>query len=190
MEGRTVSGVDGMDEGFAVFETVFGYCALVWCGEVVVGSQLPEATADRAREAVHARFPGAGEQPPPGKIQQAILGVTALLRGERTDLSGVPLALDRVPPFHRRVYEVTLAIPAGSTMTYGQVATELGDPGSARAVGQALGNNPFAPIVPCHRVLAAGGKAGGFSATGGLDTKRRLLDAEGYHLEEPTLFDL
>ncbi|MEU3275343.1 methylated-DNA--[protein]-cysteine S-methyltransferase [Saccharomonospora sp. NPDC006951] len=179
-----------MDEGFAVFETVLGHCALVWCGEVVIGSQLPEATPSRAREAVRARFPDAREQAPPAAVRQAVLGVTALLRGERTDLSGVPLALDRVPPFHRRVYEVTLGIPAGSTMTYGQVATELGDPGSARAVGQALGNNPFAPIVPCHRVLAAGGKAGGFSATGGLGTKRRLLDAEGYHLEEPTLFDL
>lgn len=117
--------------------------------------------------------------------------MTALLSGE--DLAApdsVPLDLSRVPPFHARVYEVARTIPPGTTLTYGEIARRLGEPGAARAVGQALGANPFAPIVPCHRVLAAGGGTGGFSADGGVATKRRLLEIEGVHLEQPALFDL
>ena len=86
--------------------------------------------------------------------------------------------------FERRVYEHSRTIPPGSTSTYGEIAKALGQPGAARAVGQALGRNPLALIVPCHRVLAANGKAGGFSAHGGLGTKRRILAAEGVELEE------
>jgi methylated-DNA-[protein]-cysteine S-methyltransferase len=95
-----------------------------------------------------------------------------------------------VPPFHQRVYAVARAIAPGHTLTYGEVAAALGEPGAARAVGQALGHNPFAPVVPCHRVLAAGARSGGFSATGGVDTKLRMLLAEGARFgREPGLFD-
>jgi methylated-DNA-[protein]-cysteine S-methyltransferase len=112
-------------------------------------------------------------------VRRAVDAITALLRGERTDLTSVPLDMERVPEFHRRVYEAARAIPPGSTRSYGEIAKQLGEPGSARAVGQALGRNPFAIVVPCHRVLAAGGRSGGFSATGGVTTKLRMLAIEG-----------
>jgi methylated-DNA-[protein]-cysteine S-methyltransferase len=92
-----------------------------------------------------------------------------------------------VPEFHRRVYDVARTIPPGATLTYGDIAARLGEPGSARAVGQALGRNPFPIIVPCHRVLAANGQLGGFSATGGSATKRRLLTIEGALQAQPLL---
>ena len=94
-------------------------------------------------------------------------------------LSRIDLDMSAVPDFEQRVYAETRSIPPGETLTYGDIATRLGDVGLSRAVGQALGRNPFAIVVPCHRVLAAGGKSGGFSAVGGVDTKRRLLEIEG-----------
>ena len=116
--------------------------------------------------------------------------IVALLRGQPRDLSDIVLDMDGVPPFHQRVYAVARTIPPGATLTYGEIATQLGDRGAARAVGQALGRNPFPIIVPCHRVLAAGGKVGGFSANGGITTKLRLLTIEGAHAEpQRNLFD-
>jgi methylated-DNA-[protein]-cysteine S-methyltransferase len=104
--------------------------------------------------------------------------MSQLLSGAEADLSGVRLDMQRVPPFEQRVYEVARTIPKGQTLTYGQIATRLGDPARARDVGQALARNPFPIVVPCHRVLAAGGKLGGFSAAGGVATKQRLLSIE------------
>ena len=112
-------------------------------------------------------------------MQAAIDGIVALLRGEPRDLASIALDMEQVPPFNRRVYEVARTIPPGSTMTYGEIAVRLGDRLLARDVGQALGQNPFAIVVPCHRVVAAGGKAGGFSARGGVKTKLRMLAIEG-----------
>ena len=95
-----------------------------------------------------------------------------------------------MPDFDRRVYEIARGIPPGRVLTYGEIASRLGTD-NARAIGQALGRNPFAIIVPCHRVVAAGGKLGGFSAHGGATTKRRLLAIEDARRDEsPTLFDL
>jgi methylated-DNA-[protein]-cysteine S-methyltransferase len=93
-----------------------------------------------------------------------------------------------VPEFNRRAYEIARAIPPGKTLTYGDIAHRMGLPGSAQAIGQAMGNNPFPIVVPCHRVMAAGGKDGGFSARGGVVTKRRMLVIEGALADEPTLF--
>jgi len=119
---------------------------------------------------------------PPTEVQCAIDAILSLLDGEATDLSFITLDMDGVPDFHRRVYGVARTIQPGSTMTYGDIAARLGDPGAARAVGQALGRNPFVLVVPCHRVLAARGKTGGFSATGGTSTKLTLLAIEGAQL--------
>jgi len=165
--------------GFRLFDTAIGRCGIVWneCG--VAGVQLPEARAPETRSRLLRRFPDAREAPPPPDVQRALDGIVALLRGEASDLSAVALDMEGVPPFHRRVYEVARTIPPGATLSYGAVAARLGAPGAARAVGQALGRNPFALVVPCHRVLAAGGKAGGFSANGGVATKLRLLAIEG-----------
>jgi len=165
--------------GFALFETAIGRCGIAWGERGVAGVQLPEARDLDTRARLLRRFPDAREAPPPADVQRALDGITALLRGEATDLSGVALDMDRVPPFHRRVYEAARTIPPGATLSYGDLAARLGAPGAARAVGQALGRNPFAIVVPCHRVLAAGGKVGGFSANGGIAAKLRLLSIEG-----------
>jgi methylated-DNA-[protein]-cysteine S-methyltransferase len=179
-----------MSTAFALFETAIGGCAIAWSGAGVLALQLPEADDDRTRARVLRRWPDAHEEPPPPAVQHAVDGVVALLSGAAVDLSAVPLDMERVPAFERRVYEIARTIPPGQTLTYGEVAARLGDPGAAREVGQALGRNPFAVIVPCHRVVAAGGKTGGFSATGGVTTKLRLLEIERARLRsEPTLFD-
>src|SRR5262249_5102411 len=116
--------------------------------------------------------------------------IVALLGGERSDLSTAVLDMEPVEPFERRVYEIARTIGPGATLPYGEIATRLGDAALARDVGQALGHNPFPLIVPCHRVLGAGGKAGGFSANGGVTTKLRLLSIERARTsEQPTLFD-
>jgi O-6-methylguanine DNA methyltransferase len=166
-------------DGFTLFDTAIGRCGIAWGARGVVGVQLPEARELETRARVVRRFPAAREAQPPPNVQRALDGIVGLLLGEASDLSAVPLDLDSVPPFHRRVYEVARTIPAGATLSYGDIAARLGAQGAARAVGQALGRNPFAIIVPCHRVVAAGGRVGGFSANGGITTKLRLLAIEG-----------
>lgn len=164
---------------FALFDTAIGRCAVVWGAGGVAAVQLPEESDGATRARLAQRFAGASEAAPSPAVRRAIDDIGALLRGEARDLSRIELDMAGVPEFHRRVYEVARAIPPGATLSYGEIATRLGSPGSARAVGQALGRNPFALVVPCHRVLAAGGKVGGFSAAGGAATKRRLLAIEG-----------
>lgn len=175
-------------QGFAVFDTAIGHCGIAWSERGVVSVRLPDGSAGRTRARLHASFPEAAEAEPPRQVRQAISEIVALLRGESRDLAEIRLDLEGVPDFHRRVYEIARAIQPGRTLTYGDVANQLGMPGSAQAVGQALGRNPFPIVVPCHRVLAAGGKMGGFSAPGGVDTKRRMLVIEGAQADEPTLF--
>jgi methylated-DNA-[protein]-cysteine S-methyltransferase len=174
--------------GYALFDTGIGRCAVGWTADGVAYVGLPEATAARTAARVARRLPGATESAAPTAVAAAIAGMTALLRGERVDLSDVPLDLSAVPDFDRRVYEATRTIPAGSTLTYGQVSELIGAPGAAQAVGQALGANPVPIVVPCHRVLAADGGLGGFSAEGGVETKRRILLIEGAPGVAPTLF--
>jgi len=164
--------------GFALFDTAIGRCGIAWSGRGVAAVQLPEGGPAETRACLLRRCRGAREAAPPAPVQRALDGIVALLGGEPSDLEAVALDMTGVPPFHRRVYAVTRTIPPGSTLSYGEVAARLGAPGMARDVGQALGRNPFAIIVPCHRVLAAGGRIGGFSARGGVTTKRRLLSAE------------
>ena len=163
---------------FALFETVIGVCGIAWTEHGVRGVQLPEPNAATARARLLRRVAGAREHPPVEMVQPTIDGIAALLAGGPSDLSDVLLDLHGIPAFHRRVYALTRQIPAGRTASYGEIATQLGEPGTARAVGEALGRNPVPLIVPCHRVLAAGGKFGGFSARGGVATKMRLLAIE------------
>ena len=165
--------------GFALFDTPIGRCGIAWSSQGVAGVQLPERSDRRTRARLLRRFPDMQEAQPPPEVERAIEGIVALLEGEPSDLSAIALDMDGVPPFHRRVYEVARAIAPGATRSYGDIAGQLGEPGAARDVGEALGQNPFPIIVPCHRVLAAGGKLGGFSANGGIATKLRLLSIEG-----------
>ena len=175
---------------FTVFDTPVGGCALVWGERGLVGVLLPEASDAATRSRVRHRYAGAQEAAPTPELQQVIERIRGLLNGGRDDLADIALDLTEIPPFHRRVYALARAIRPGSTRSYGEIANELGEPHAARAVGQALGANPFPIIVPCHRVLAAGAKAGGFSAPGGTRTKLRLLEIEGAPLGgTPGLFD-
>jgi len=170
-------------EGLALFDTTLGRCGIAWSDRGVTGVQLPEASDDATIARLRRRHPRARASAPSADALRAIDGMTALLRGERVSLDDVALDMDDVLKFHRRVFELARTIPAGETSTYGELAAKLGDPGSARAVGEALGRNPFPIVVPCHRVLAASGKLGGFSAHGGATTKRRMLIIEGALLE-------
>jgi methylated-DNA-[protein]-cysteine S-methyltransferase len=164
--------------GATLFETPIGRCGIAWGARGIVGVQLPEpAGSERGR--LLQRFPDACETRPPADVEAAIGRIVALLEGQAPDLDSIGLDMSAVPEFDRRVYEITRAIPRGTTRSYGEIAADLGDPGAARAVGQALGRNPFPIIVPCHRVLAAAGRPGGFSAHGGVATKLRLLAIEG-----------
>jgi methylated-DNA-[protein]-cysteine S-methyltransferase len=165
--------------GFTLFDTAIGHCGIAWSERGVVGLQLPEAGEPETRARMLHRFPAAAENATSPEVQRAIDGIVALLCGEASDLSDIALDMDGVPAFHRRVYEVARAIPPGKTLSYGDIAARLDARGAARAVGQALGRNPFPIVVPCHRVLAAGGKIGGFSAQGGVATKLSMLAIEG-----------
>jgi methylated-DNA-[protein]-cysteine S-methyltransferase len=118
-------------------------------------------------------------------VAGAIAAIRALLLGKPADLTHVPIDIARVPEFNARVYEIARAIPPGETLTYGEIAVKLGDRLLARDVGAALGQNPWPIVVPCHRVTAAGGKLGGFSARGGVNTKVKLLAIEGAKVLEP-----
>ncbi len=165
--------------GFALFDTAIGECCVVWNKRGIVRTRLPEGGARAARDQIARRYPAARETAPPDEIKRAIDDMIALLGGEPKDLTGVKIDTTDVPDFNRQVYNIARTIPAGATMTYGQIAERLGDRRLSRDVGQALGQNPFPIIVPCHRVLAAGGKTGGFSAPGGVSTKMRMLTIEG-----------
>jgi methylated-DNA-[protein]-cysteine S-methyltransferase len=209
-----------MEPGFTLFDTSIGACGIAWGERGITAVQLPEADATKTRARLLRRSPRLREGLPPPAVQRAIDSIVALLRGVAADLSGVVLDMDRVEPFERQVYEIARTIAPGATLSYGEIAVRLGDaalaseasgqrghsisaraghspePGSsarallARDVGQALGRNPFPLIVPCHRVLAAGGKVGGFSANGGITTKLRLLTIERARTSDaPTLFD-
>lgn len=175
--------------GTTIFETAIGPCAIAWGEKGIVGVQLPETNAAATRMRLQKRFPLVQEHPAPASVRDVIDRIIALLNGEKIDLSNAPLDMENLPPLHRQVYEIALAIPPGETLTYGAIARQIGDVSLSQAVGQALGKNPFPIIVPCHRVLGAGGKTGGFSANGGAETKLRMLTIEGARTsEEPDLF--
>ena len=175
---------------YTLFDTAIGHCGIAWSTQGVIGVQLPEADEPKTRARLLWRFPQAQHASPPPGVQYAIDGIVGLLRGRASDLATVTLDMTSVPLFNRRVYDIARGIKPGTTLTYGDIAARLEDRTLARAVGQALGHNPFAIIVPCHRVLAAGGKPGGFSANGGVATKMRLLVIEGARAgDAPDLFD-
>jgi methylated-DNA-[protein]-cysteine S-methyltransferase len=173
-------------EGFALFDTTIGRCAIAWGPDGIVGLKLPERNDGAIRSRMRRHHPEA-ERTVPLEVKAVIDSIQRLMMGEARDLSSVALDMSRVPEFDRRVYLEARTIAFGETLTYGDIAIRLGDVSLSRAVGQALGRNPFAIIVPCHRVLAAGGKSGGFSAPGGVDTKRRLLEIEGARALHPVL---
>jgi methylated-DNA-[protein]-cysteine S-methyltransferase len=175
---------------FAIFDTAIGPCGIVWGERGITGVQLPMGTEEKTRKRIHQRNAAVSEAEPTADVQRAIDGMIELLAGKPNDLADVVLDLDGVPEFNRVVYDIARKIPPGKTMTYGDIAKKLGGVELSRDVGQALGRNPCPIVVPCHRVLAAGGKPGGFSANGGVVTKLKMLAIEGAAVNHtPSLFD-
>jgi methylated-DNA-[protein]-cysteine S-methyltransferase len=175
---------------FAIFDTAIGPCGIVWGERGITGVQLPMGTEEKTRKRIHQRNGDVTEAAPTAEVQHAIEGMKELLAGKPNDLADVVLDLDGVPEFNRGVYDIARKIPPGKTMTYGDIAKKLGGVELSRDVGQALGHNPCPIVVPCHRVLAAGNKPGGFSANGGVVTKLKMLEIEGAAVNHtPNLFD-
>jgi len=168
---------------FTLFDTAIGRCGIAWSERGVTRIAFPEKSEAATRARLLRRLREARETTPPPMIASVIEGIVALAAGEKRNLADAMLDMDGVGEFERRVYEAALRIPPGETLTYGDIAIRLGDRLLARDVGEALGRNPFPIIVPCHRVLAAGNRIGGFSAPGGSATKLRLLAIEGARVE-------
>jgi methylated-DNA-[protein]-cysteine S-methyltransferase len=177
--------------GFAIFDTGIGRCGIAWGDDGILGVQLPEAREIETRRRLFQLYPDAREMRPPLNVEIAIEGIVALLRGEASDLSDVTLDMTGIHAFNQRVYQFTRKIPRGETRTYGEVAASLRLSGAVHSVAQAIARNPFVIIVPCHRVLEAGGYADNISPHGGAISKRRLLSIEGAgSLRAKTLFDV
>ncbi len=178
------------DQHFALFDTPIGVCGIEWGPRGINGVQLPMGSDEKTRARIRQRRGDIGEATPPEAVKRAIDRIIKLLAGERDDLRDIVLDLDGVPEFNRGVYDIARTIPPGQTMTYGDIAKRLGGVELSRDVGQALGRNPCPIVVPCHRVLAAGQKPGGFSARGGVTTKLKMLAIEGADVNHtPSLFD-
>ena len=169
-----------------LFDTAIGRCGIAWTDDGVLAVALPEPSDEAVMEYL-AGF-GATDGPIDALAADAIERIVALLDGRSVDMSPIPLVLE-VSQFDASVYTICSSIGRGATLTYGDIARRLGQPGAAQAVGGALGRNPVPIIVPCHRVLGAGTEVGGFSAPGGTNTKQKILGIEGVPgFDEPTLF--
>lgn len=172
---------------YAVFDSPIGPCAIAWSGRGVMRFLLPEASAAATEERIRALVPDASPATPRGWVATLITRVRKHLSGQPDDFADVPLDAEALPPFFAQVYEALRRVPAGTTTTYGSLGRKIsGTTGAARAVGVAMAKNPFALLVPCHRVVGSDGKLHGFSAHGGLTTKAKLLAIEGRPEPEQT----
>jgi methylated-DNA-[protein]-cysteine S-methyltransferase len=183
--------MEQMTPDFTLFDTRIGLCGIAWNDAGIFCTQLPEGDATRSRARFLQRVPGAHEAAAPPEVQAVIDRIVALLEGAKgDDFTDIALDMERLPEFNRAVYAIARKIQPGETITYGDIAKQLGGVQLSRDVGQAMGKNPFPIIVPCHRVLAAGAKPGGFSARGGTATKLKMLAIEGAYVNHtPSLFD-
>jgi len=168
-----------------VFETAMGPCGVAWTTRGLVGLQLHDASPDATERRLAQRTASDGAAKPPPWVAVVVADIKRYLSGEPVDFSTVPVDLSGLDPFRQRLYEAMRSLGWGQTTTYGDLARQLGstDWEGAREVGEAMGRNPVPVVIPCHRVLAAGGKLGGFSAPGGVKSKAKLLALEGVHLE-------
>jgi len=177
-----------MNEGWKTFATVQGICGVSWNAQGVTGFYLPELLAERIEQDLRD-LTGIKKSARvlPDWIKQLIQKIKIHIKGELQDFSTVPLVFNAGSEFVHAVYRAARKIPAGSVVSYAELAAALGNPGAVRAVGTALGKNPIPLLVPCHRIVAASGKLGGFSAPGGLAAKTALLECEGVCLTKPVV---
>jgi methylated-DNA-[protein]-cysteine S-methyltransferase len=173
-----------MSKGYFVFDTALGFAGIVWSETGITRFQLPAASAQSTKRNLLRRAPDAQPMPPPPHIARTAEAVRRYFAGEKIDFADVPLDLTGQDDLFREIYAAARRLGYGETTTYGGLAKAIGrtDWEAAQEVGQAMANNPVALIIPCHRVLAAGGKIGGFSAPGGAATKAKMLELEGVHL--------
>lgn len=171
---------------YLIFETAGGFCGIAWNSMGITRFQLPTRSAKATERILLRRVPGAEPGAPTLEVAEAVAAVKRYFEGEETDFSGFRLDLGEQDPFFERIYAAARRVAWGHTTSYGALANELGaGPEAARDVGRAMARNPVALIIPCHRVLAAGGKVGGFSAPGGSAAKIRMLELERVHVAPP-----
>ncbi|WDZ79739.1 methylated-DNA--[protein]-cysteine S-methyltransferase (plasmid) [Ensifer adhaerens] len=171
---------------YFIFETAAGFCGIAWNDVGITRFQLPTRAAEATERLLLKRLPSADPCHATTEIREAVQAVQCYFDGKEVDFTGFAVDLDGQDELFRRIYAATRQLRWGQTTTYGALAKELGaGPEAARDVGQAMAKNPVSLIIPCHRVLAAGGKIGGFSAPGGSTTKTRMLELEGVHLGLP-----
>ena len=171
---------------YHVFETAMGFCGIAWSDAGVARFQLPTKTAEAAKKLICRRAPNAESSAPPARNAAVIEAAKRYFDGEDMDFSQVQVDLVGEDAFFAQIYDALRRVGRGSTTTYGALAKEVGAGRErARDVGEAMGKNPVPLIIPCHRVLAAGGKIGGFSAPGGSRTKARMLELEGVRVAPP-----
>jgi methylated-DNA-[protein]-cysteine S-methyltransferase len=171
---------------YLIFDTACGACGIAWSGAGISRFQLPDRSAEATERGLLRRLPGAAPGTPPPAVAETVAAVKRYFAGEKVEFGDAQLDLDGQDEFFRQIYAAARRVGWGRTTTYGALAKELGgDWETARDVGQAMAKNPVALIIPCHRVLAAGGKVGGFSAPGGAASKIRMLELEGVRLGAP-----
>ena len=174
------------NQHYQIFETASGSCGIAWSSDGITRFQLPARSPAATERNLLRHLPGAAPGTSPPQVVEAVAAVQLYFAGEKIDFSGFRLDIDDQEAFFRQIYAAVRRVGWGETTTYGAVAKELGaGPEAARDVGQAMAKNPVPLIVPCHRVLAAGGKVGGFSAPGGSIAKARMLQMEGVNLDPP-----
>jgi len=169
-----------MRPGLTLFETSIGACGLAWSSRGIDGFLLPEEDAEATRQCLSDRFSSrvvAGR--PPAECREVTQRIRRHLRGKPDDLLDVPLDLSDASPFSQRLYRRLRKIGPGQMTTYGNLGKAMKMRGGARAIGRAVGANPIPLLVPCHRVIGADGRLGGFSAHEGPTLKARLLYLEG-----------
>jgi methylated-DNA-[protein]-cysteine S-methyltransferase len=178
--------MDRTAQHYLIFKTAGGFCGIAWNNVGITRFQLPTRSGKATEQNLLRRVPSAKRGAPTPEVVEAVAAVKRYFEGEETDFSGFKLDLGEQDPFFERVYAVARQVRWGHTTTYGTLARELGArPEAARDVGQAMARNPAALIIPCHRVLAAGGRVGGFSAPGGSAAKIRMLELEGVDVDPP-----
>ncbi len=172
---------------YALFDTELGVWGVAWTEVGLARLQLPGTDEADTAFRLTRGLQQAKRTQQPGAIDESIKLLQAYASGAPVNLDGLPLDLSGVPEFHCSVYAALREVPRGQTTTYGSLATQIGSPGAAQAIGQAMSRNPVPVVVPCHRVLAAGRKMGGFSAPGGTATKDTLLQLEGVRVALPKI---
>jgi methylated-DNA-[protein]-cysteine S-methyltransferase len=173
-------------QSYHVFETTMGFCGIAWSDAGVARFQLPTKIAEAAERLICRRAPSAEPGLPPADVAAVVEAAKRYFAGQEIDFSQVQVDLAGEDAFFAQIYGALRGVGWGRTTTYGALAKEVGaGREAARDVGEAMARNPAPLIIPCHRVLAAGGKIGGFSAPGGSKTKTRMLELEGVRVGLP-----